>query len=1179
AGITIVTNDSGTWVYNPATDTWTNINGPKGDKGDPGVVGVQGMPGTSGAPGTPGSGTPGAPGAGITIVTNDSGTWVYNPATDTWTNINGPKGDKGDKGDPGVVGVQGMPGTSGAPGTPGSGTPGAPGAGITIVTNDSGTWVYNPATDTWTNINGPKGDKGDKGDPGVVGVQGMPGTSGAPGTPGSGTPGAPGAGITIVTNDSGTWVYNPATDTWTNINGPKGDKGDKGDPGVVGVQGMPGTSGAPGTPGSGTPGAPGAGITIVTNDSGTWVYNPATDTWTNINGPAGPAGAQGPAGTNGKTILTGTGAPGAGVGTDGDYYMDPTTNIIYGPKVGGAWPATGTSLVGPAGEQGPQGPTGTTAAVTADNGLTKTTDNIQLGGSLIKPTAIATTAANTLALTGLQSGSNTDDLVVKDPATGVLKYLGLGTLVTEPWNVENTTTKATTNTQNIYQNGRVGIGNFGSALTTKQLEVKGDFKSEIVSGATAYGTEVNSTANPGSAMHYWTNGGLAGDHKIASVSSSAALLQAKTGTTTNGVYAMDTEAYLASINGTNSASTARTLNNGEFRLESYNVASNFGSTVSLQSDGMRLRHTNTNGAADPFPLNNSSEIFVQKINGVRFNFRDGAGVQAGEYWFPTTSGTNGQVMTQTATGKMVWSDPAALLTEVDGVIGNEVTDATANGGLTRTGAGTTASPYTLGLTPGTATGNVMTWNGTAWNPAAPVNIYNANGTLTSNRTVTMGGRSLTFSAPERDIYFDPNGRIGVQAKSTNDADIYVTSGSGATYNRFDIQSFPSGSLNLTATGAGAEQIRLGSSFTANPVPLLFSTSAGGNTAGAERMRITGTGNVGVNTILPTEKLDNDGITRLRNLPLNGATNAIHTTVDGDESSSQNQTFTATRTVVADANGVLGTVDGLPTTPVNIYNANGTLTGLRTVTTADYLLRFVGTGSTVGISTNATEGRVTATGTNRGSITVTGGNSIVDVYADNNLKGQVAARGTGTTGLDIRTEGATPLSFLTDNTHRMRITSTGEVAIGATTAPSFVVGGSTIQPKLHVAGDISTTGKLWTTNSVYADYVFEDYFNGFSKIYKDYKFKSLKEVAEFIKKNKHLPGVTPINEIAVGKNGYTIDLTQLSMQQLEKLEELYLHVIEMNDTLSQKDKEIKALQNKTNELEERLKKLESLLIKP
>ncbi|MCZ4245940.1 beta strand repeat-containing protein, partial [Pedobacter punctiformis] len=273
-GVTIVTNDSGTWVYNPTTNTWTNINGPKGDKGDAGVVGVQGMPGTSGAPGTPGSGTAGAPGTGVTIVTNDSGTWVYNPTTNTWTNINGPKGDKGDKGDAGVVGVQGMPGTSGAPGTPGSGTAGAPGAGVTIVTNDSGTWVYNPTTNTWTNINGPKGDKGDKGDAGIVGVEGMPGTSGTPGTPGSGTAGAPGTGVTIVTNDSGTWVYNPTTNTWTNINGPKGDKGDKGDAGVVGVQGMPGTSGAPGIPGSGTPGAPGTGVTIVTNDSGTWVYNP-----------------------------------------------------------------------------------------------------------------------------------------------------------------------------------------------------------------------------------------------------------------------------------------------------------------------------------------------------------------------------------------------------------------------------------------------------------------------------------------------------------------------------------------------------------------------------------------------------------------------------------------------------------------------------------------------------------------------------------------------------------------------------------------------------------------------------------------------------------------------------------------------------------------------------------------
>ncbi|WP_199142022.1 collagen-like triple helix repeat-containing protein, partial [Pedobacter sp. ASV12] len=126
---------AGMMVYNTATinDVVPGIYYDDGSKwifvkSAPGTINVEGQPGKTGAPGTPGQ--PGGPGAGVTIVTNDSGTWVYNPTTNTWTNINGPKGDKGDKGDAGVVGVQGLPGTSGTPGTPGSGQPGAPGAGI-----------------------------------------------------------------------------------------------------------------------------------------------------------------------------------------------------------------------------------------------------------------------------------------------------------------------------------------------------------------------------------------------------------------------------------------------------------------------------------------------------------------------------------------------------------------------------------------------------------------------------------------------------------------------------------------------------------------------------------------------------------------------------------------------------------------------------------------------------------------------------------------------------------------------------------------------------------------------------------------------------------------------------------------------------------------------------------------
>ena len=73
------------------------------------------------------------------------------------------------------------------------------------------------------------------------------------------------------------------------------------------------------------------------------------------------------------------------------------------------------------------------------------------------------------------------------------------------------------------------------------------------------------------------------------------------------------------------------------------------------------------------------------------------------------------------------------------------------------------------------------------------------------------------------------------------------------------------------------------------------------------------GKVGVNTSIPTETLSVNGTTRVSQLPANGAANAIYTTADGTASTAQDQSFTATRTVVADANGVLGIVPGLPIT--------------------------------------------------------------------------------------------------------------------------------------------------------------------------------------------------------------------------------------------------------------------------
>src|SRR5699024_5970610 len=59
--------------------------------------------------------------------------------------------------------------------------------------------------------------------------------------------------------------------------------------------------------------------------------------------------------------------------------------------------------------------------VGANNGLSKTDGNIQLGGDLTEATAITTDAANTLAIDGLQEGEKEDEVMVVDPSTGVLK--------------------------------------------------------------------------------------------------------------------------------------------------------------------------------------------------------------------------------------------------------------------------------------------------------------------------------------------------------------------------------------------------------------------------------------------------------------------------------------------------------------------------------------------------------------------------------------------------------------------------------------------------------------------------------------------------------------------------------------------------------------------------------------
>ncbi|MDR0832603.1 MAG: hypothetical protein LBN93_00195, partial [Candidatus Symbiothrix sp.] len=143
---------------------------------------------------------------------------------------------------------------------------------------------------------------------------------------------------------------------------------------------------------------------------------------------------------------------------------------------------------------------------------------------------------------------------------------------------------------------------------------------------------------------------------------------------------------------------------------------------------------------------------------------------------------NGQVLKWNG---ITWQ-PAALAAEVDGIVGNEITDATASGGLTRSGAGTAASPYTLGISTGGVTtthlaanavtsakiadgtitaadlgqmsatsGQVLKWNGTVWAPAADAGIATESDGIVGNEVTnatTNGGLARSGSGTTESPY-------------------------------------------------------------------------------------------------------------------------------------------------------------------------------------------------------------------------------------------------------------------------------------------------------------------------------------------------------------------------------------------------------------------------------------------
>jgi len=139
---------------------------------------------------------------------------------------------------------------------------------------------------------------------------------------------------------------------------PAGKQGDQGIQGVAGNNGADGSNGA-----TWFTGTTGPHVSIGNDgdfylDSTTGaIYNKTSGTWgaaiITVTGVAGLAGA------DGSSFLTGAGVPGAGLGNNGDTYVNLGSSLLdLYTKSGGAWTATGLTLKGATGSAGSNGTNG-----------------------------------------------------------------------------------------------------------------------------------------------------------------------------------------------------------------------------------------------------------------------------------------------------------------------------------------------------------------------------------------------------------------------------------------------------------------------------------------------------------------------------------------------------------------------------------------------------------------------------------------------------------------------------------------------------------------------------------------------------------------------------------------------------------------------------------------------------
>jgi hypothetical protein len=133
---------------------------------------------------------------------------------------------------------------------------------------------------------------------------------------------------------------------------------------------------------------------------------------------------------------------------------------------------------------------------------------------------------------------------------------------------------------------------------------------------------------------------------------------------------------------------------------------------------------------------------------------------------------------------------------------------------------------------------------------------------------------------------------------------------------------------------------------------------------------------------------------------------------------------------------------------------------------------------------------------------------------------------------IRPVSSNTQAFITAGLERMRITGAGYIGIGTTNPDQ----------RLTVNGTVHATRVKVETTVPGPDYVFE----------KDYILPSLGQIKSYIDENKHLPGVPSAKEM----EAKGIDVGEMNMLLLKKIEEMTLYMIEQERRIKTLEEKVK-----------------------